>query len=85
VNIFGDKHGKNWLDAIIKVLSESEIPLHYIRIADLIIERNYYKTNGVSPKNAVNTLLAVSVRYDPKSPFLRVGRGIYTMKKLPPK
>jgi hypothetical protein len=40
---------KTWLDAIVRVLSESETALHYAEISDLILSQGYYSTDGATP------------------------------------
>ncbi len=75
---------KSWKDAIRKVLSESERPLHYTEIAEKILSNGYYETDGATPAATVNAQLAVSIKHNSsKSPFIRVGKGIFTLKDLP--
>jgi hypothetical protein len=74
---------KSWKDAIKKVLSESENPLHYTEITEQILSKGYYETDGATPAATVNAQIAVSIKYDSsKSPFIRVGKGIFTLKNL---
>jgi repressor of nif and glnA expression len=40
---------KSWRDAIVKVLEESDTPLHYSEITSQILSRGYYQTDGATP------------------------------------
>ena len=72
---------KSWREAIKKVLAESENPLHYSEISEQILSRGYYSTDGATPAATVNAQLSSSIKHDgDKSPFIRVGRGIFTLK-----
>ena len=72
---------RSWKEAIKKVLAESEAPLHYTEIAEQILSRGYYETDGATPAATVNAQLAASIKHDgDKSPFMRVGKGIFTLK-----
>lgn len=73
---------KSWLEAIKKVLAESDSPLHYTEIAEYILSRGYYKTDGATPSATVNAQISSSIKHEAeKSPFIRVGRGIFTLKE----
>jgi len=72
---------KSWKEAIKKVLAESSTPLHYTEISEQILSRGYYETDGATPAATVNAQLASSIRHDgEKSPFIRVGKGIFALK-----
>lgn len=71
---------KSWKAAIIKVLGESEAPLHYKEISELILSRDYYRTDGATPADTVNAQLSSSIKHDNESPFIRVGKGIFALK-----
>lgn len=72
---------KSWRDSIIKVLNESDTPMHYTEISEQILSQGYFKTDGATPAATVNAQLAASIKHeDEKSPFIRVGRGIFTLK-----
>jgi HB1, ASXL, restriction endonuclease HTH domain len=72
---------KSWKEAIKKVLAESSTPLHYTEISEQILSRGYYETDGATPAATVNAQLAASIKHDSeKSPFIRVGKGIFTLK-----
>jgi HB1, ASXL, restriction endonuclease HTH domain len=75
---------KSWTDAIKKVLWESKAPLHYAEISEQILSRGFYETDGATPASSVNAQISASIKHDgARSPFLRVGKGIYTLKSLP--
>lgn len=75
---------KSWKEAIKKVLAESETPLHYTEISERVLSRGYYETDGATPAATVSGLLTSSIRNDgEKSPFMRVGNGIFALKNLP--
>lgn len=72
---------KSWKDAIKRVLSETLAPMRYTEISEQILSRGYYKTDGASPAATVSAQLTSSIKHDgEKSPFLRVGKGIYSLK-----
>jgi len=72
---------KSWKEAIKRVLQESDSPLHYTEISDQILSRGYYKTDGATPAITVCAQLAASIKHEgQKSPFIRVGRGIFMLK-----
>lgn len=72
---------KSWKDAIVRVLKESDGPLHYTEITDQILSLGYYETDGATPTNTVISQLTASLKGNKEdSPFLKVGRGIYTLK-----
>ncbi|MGE0560055.1 MAG: HTH domain-containing protein [Burkholderiales bacterium] len=76
---------KSWKEAIRKVLGESETPLHYAEISEQIFSRGYYETDGATPAATVNAQISSSIKHDgDKSPFMRVGKGIFTLKRSPP-
>lgn len=72
---------KSWKEAIKKVLGESDTPLHYAEISEQILSRGYYKTEGATPAATVNAQISASIKHDgEKSPFMRVGKGIFALK-----
>ena len=75
---------KSWKEAIKKVLGESETPLHYAEISEQILSRGYYETDGATPAATVNAQISSSIKHDgEKSPFMRAGKGIFTLKSSP--
>lgn len=72
---------KSWKEAISRVLKESGLPLHYTEISERILSRGYYETDGATPAATVNAQIASSIKHDGnKSQFMRVARGIFTLK-----
>lgn len=71
----------SWREAIERVLSESERPLHYAEISEQVLSRGYYKSDGATPDATVNAEITKSIKYEgDRSPFVKVGRGIYTSR-----
>lgn len=63
------------------MLQESETPLHYAEISEQILSRGYYETDGATPAATVSAQISSSIKHDgEKSPFMRVGKGIFTLK-----
>ncbi len=72
---------KSWKYAINKVLKEADAPLHYTEISELILSRGYYATDGATPAATVNAQISHSIKHQAeRSPFLRVGKGIFTLR-----
>ena len=72
---------KSWKAAIIRVLGESDSPQHYTDISEQILSRGYYETDGATPAATVSAQITSSIKHDgEKSPFIRVGKGIFTLK-----
>ena len=72
---------KSWREAIKKVLAETDTPLHYTEISEHILSRGYYETDGATPAATVNAQISASIKHDgEKSPFVRIGKGIFTLK-----
>jgi len=72
---------KSWKEAITRVLKEADAPLHYTEISEQILARGYYSTDGATPAATVNAQLSSSVKHDgEKSPFIRVGKGIFSLR-----
>ncbi len=70
-----------WREAIIEVLTDATEPLHYTDIAEQIAERNLKTDFGATPAASVNATISVSLNDDgERSPFVRVGRGLYTLR-----
>ncbi len=74
---------KSWKEAIKKVLTETTTPLHYTEISEQILSRGYYKTDGATPAATVSSQLTSSIKHDgDNSPFVRVGKGIFSLKHV---
>jgi hypothetical protein len=75
---------KSWKEAIKKVLAESDVPLHYTEISEQILARGYYTTDGATPAASVGAQLTSSIKHDgDKSPFMRVGKGVFALRNSP--
>lgn len=73
---------KSWKEAIIKVLRESETPLHYTDITEQIFARGYYRTEGATPAATVNAQLASSIKHEGMdSPFIRISKGTFALRE----
>ncbi|RLJ62813.1 HTH domain-containing protein [Sulfurisoma sediminicola] len=71
----------SWREAIEKVLQEADRPLHYAEISEQVLSRGYYRTEGATPDATVNAQITTSIKYEgDKSPFVKVGRGIYALR-----
>lgn len=74
---------KSWKEAIKKVLSESEGPLRAAEISEAILSRGYFETDGATPSATVAAQIYMSIKTDDeKSPFLKVGKGLFGLKNL---
>ena len=72
---------QSWKGAIITVLTESAEPLHYHEITERIMTRGLKTTSGATPDATVNAQISASIKHDgTASPFLRVGKGIFTLR-----
>ncbi|MFC0316243.1 HTH domain-containing protein [Gordonia phosphorivorans] len=64
-----------WREAILRVLSESDVPLHYTEIAQQIIDKGY-RNDTATPANTV----AATLGYEDMKPRIRrTSRGVYTL------
>jgi hypothetical protein len=73
-----------WIDAIIKVLDEAKTSLHYRDITNKIFEKGYYTKSdgGSTPSMTVNKIIGTNILdHGENSPFVRVGRGIFILRK----
>jgi hypothetical protein len=72
---------QSWKSAIITVLTESTEPLHYHEITERIMTGGLKTTSGATPDAIVNSQITSSIKHDgTASPFLRVGKGIFTLR-----
>lgn len=75
------KRDMPWEEAIQTILRDADSSLHYSEIAEQIVSRGLRKAVGATPAATVASHLSVSLR-EPLSPYLKVGRGEYTLKEL---
>ena len=85
MEIQGELVETSWKNAIKRVLAESPtMTMHYTEISEQILSRGYYETEGATPAATVNAQLGHSLKADgEKTPFMRVGRGIWALKVTP--
>jgi hypothetical protein len=70
-----------WREAIVQVLNDTAEPLHYVDITDRIVEGQIKTEFGATPAKSVSATITMSLVEDgDKSPFVRVGRGIYALR-----
>lgn len=73
-----------WREAILKVLTDSETPLHYAEIAQAIIDNGYRRSVGATPAATVAGVFSTSRNQEGEaSPFLKVSRGMYRLRSRP--
>lgn len=71
----------SWREAIIRVLQNSNEPMHYTEIAEAIAEQGLRSEFGATPAASVNSVISISLQNDGEnSPFIRVSRGIYGLR-----
>ena len=72
-----------WKKAIEKVLSQSDRPLSRTEIAEAIVTSGLRDDVGATPGNTVVSNISTSLKKEgDKSPFYRVGRGEYWLRRL---
>lgn len=69
-----------WLEAIHTVLTKADGAVGCADIAERIIEKGLRQNVGATPAQTVAAILSTSVREE-DSPFVRVARGLYTLKE----
>ncbi len=70
-----------WQDAIQRVLGEADGAMSPDEIARRIVDGGLRKSVGATPAQTVAAMLSTSLR-DPSSPYLRVSRGLYTLRGM---
>lgn len=69
-----------WREAIIAVLSKSGEPMHYTDIAEAIVTTGLKTKVGATPSSSVSATFTFSRQNEgEQSPFVKVGRGTYTL------
>lgn len=69
------------MEAIIKVLEDSDVPLHYTEIAEQIVEDHLRSSVGATPASTVVAYISSSIKENgSNSPFVRVNRGEYSLR-----
>jgi hypothetical protein len=73
----------SWREAIERVLGEEGRAMHYSEISEQVLAKGYYKTDGATPAATVNAQITASIKYEgEKSPFAKVGRGVYALRTV---
>ena len=70
-----------WEEAIQNVLTGAGTALHYAEIAERIVAKNLRRSVGATPAATVASYLSKSLS-EGASPFLRVGKGEYTLRNV---
>lgn len=74
-------HGKqSWNSHIQKVLKAQSEPMHYADIAEEI-GRHGLRKLGANAPSSVSATISLSLSDDKNSPYIKVGRGMYTLKE----
>lgn len=77
---------KSWKEAIEAVLTGQADPVPYYKIAELVAQQGLKQNVGATPAKTVASVLSTSLKQDgDKSPFEKVGRGLYRLRKPPGK
>ena len=72
-----------WDEAITKVLEDAKTSLHYEEITERIFEKQYRTGRSATPAATVHQILGSNInRYKGKSPFVKVGRGVFILRKF---
>jgi Holliday junction resolvase len=73
--------------AAIKILRESNKPLHYEKITEFALEKNLIETSGATPEATMNAQISVDIKANgSKSAFIRVKPGFFSLNpKYTPK
>lgn len=67
-------------NAAIKVLKESNKPLHYREITEIALEKGYLETEGATPESSMNAQISVEIKEKgEQSTFRRVKPAIFTL------
>ena len=72
-----------WKEAIIAVLEEARVPMHYAKIAERIYELKLKTQPTATPANTVAAVIALSFKNEgEKSPFTRTSPGNYALRSV---
>lgn len=72
-----------WKEAIIEVLQRSSEPMHYADIAEAAVEQGLVDRAGATPARTANAAIVMSIQNEgDNSPFFRVSRGVFALKRL---
>jgi len=68
------------LEAARRILQSAKKPVHYKELARLMVDEGLWKPEGKTPAATVNARLAVAIKKDPASPFIRTGPGEFSLR-----
>ncbi len=68
------------LDAARRVLQKANEALHYRELTKRIVDEGLWRPEGKTPAATVNARLAVAIKEDPNSPFIRTGPGKFALR-----
>lgn len=72
-----------WKDAIIQVLEDEAVAMHYADIAEEIVERDLRESVGATPANTVSATISLDLsEHGTNSVFKRVSRGEYMLREM---
>lgn len=64
-----------------KILEQSTEPMSSAAITEKALENGLIATSGNTPEATMGAQIYVDISKNPKSPFIKVGRGLFTIKK----
>ena len=74
-----------WKQAIVKVLTTTGEPMHYTDITEEIASAGLKTKFGATPAASVAATISMSIQNDgDNSPFIKVSRGVYTVRDKTP-
>ncbi|MFC1585741.1 restriction endonuclease [Fibrobacterota bacterium] len=71
---------KSFKDAAAQILKEVGEPLSYQEIAKRAIEKGILSTEGKTPEASMGAQIYMDIKKNKKSPFKKVGRGMFALK-----
>ncbi|MFZ5554991.1 MAG: HTH domain-containing protein [Bacteroidota bacterium] len=67
--------------AAIKILERTDKPMTAAEITKIAMEENLIDSSGETPEATMAAQIYVDINKDKNSPFRKVGRGLFTLKK----
>lgn len=67
--------------AAMKILERTDKPMTAAEITKIAIEENLIDSSGETPEATMGAQIYVDINKDKNSPFRKVGRGLFTLKK----
>lgn len=72
-------HNMTFKDAALLVLKEELMPIHYVRICDIILVKHYVDTKGKTPHFTLDRDITADITNNPKSFFKKIEPGVFTI------